>query len=847
MLPSFDKLIDMLTQEKRLGYQNKIVFGGLEKYVPNWVNNALAEAQTEEQRRVVNEVAQELNQYAHVADKDRPRFIHQILVKLHNVGNHKANAGSNQSEPRPQTNNTQPKQQQPAQPPNKPQPAASNHQEQNQAPATAKAAEARAAPAAKPKPQPPADLVNAGLDSPVTKLPGIKNAMASKLSRLGVYTIGDFLRLYPRRYEDYRKLKPINQLEYGEDVTIIGQVWETRKRDTRNNFTIITSIISDGTATIEATWFNQPWLVRDLKPGTQIVVSGRVDQYLGRLKFQQPEWEELDKELIHTAGLIPVYPLTKGIRAKWLRTQIKQTVNYWTQRLPDHLPNESRERLKMYELAEAVRQIHFPDDWDRLDSARRRLAFDELLLIQLGVFRQRHQWQSQPGRPVNISPQVVEQILSTLPFALTGAQRRALDSIIGDMQRDVPMSRLLQGDVGSGKTVVALIAMALTVNDGGQAAILAPTEILSEQHYRGMGKLLEPIGQALGRQMNIRLLTGSTPAAERREILDGLQNGQVDILVGTHAIIQSHVALNNLRLAIIDEQHRFGVEQRAALREKGFNPHMLVMTATPIPRTLALTLYGDLDLSIIDEMPPGRQPIQTRWLTPRERERAYTFIRAQIEKGRQAFIICPLVEESENSEAKSAVEEHQRLQKQVFPRLKLGLLHGRLSSDEKEAAMKAFRDGETQILVSTSVVEVGIDVPNATVMLVEGANRFGLSQLHQFRGRVGRGQHQSYCLLLADKLTPEAEERLKAVEKTSDGFELAEKDLQMRGPGEFFGTRQSGLPDLKLVKLTDTRLLELARQEAQFIFEKDHNLEQPQHRLLARQVDNFWSSGSDLS
>ncbi|MCB0198078.1 MAG: DNA helicase RecG, partial [Anaerolineae bacterium] len=335
--------------------------------------------------------------------------------------------------------------------------------------------------------------------------------------------------------------------------------------------------------------------------------------------------------------------------------------------------------------------------------------------------------------------------------------------------------------------------------------------------------------------------------AQRKALLDELVAGQIDILVGTHAIIQGNVGFKDLRLAIIDEQHRFGVEQRSALREKGFNPHMLVMTATPIPRTLALTLYGDLDLSIIDEMPPGRKPIKTRWLTPQERERAYSFIKSQIQKGRQAFIICPLVEESEKTEARSAIEEHERLQKQVFFRLNLGLLHGRMKSAEKEKVMKAFKDQKTQILVSTSVVEVGIDVPNASVMLIEGANRFGLAQLHQFRGRVGRGQHDSFCLLLADKVTTEAKERLQAVQDTTNGFELAESDLKMRGPGEFFGTRQSGLPDLKLVQLTDVKLLELAREEAQIIFEKDENLDQPQHRLLARQVENFWNNKSDLS
>jgi len=877
MLASFDKLSKMLTQEKRLGYKNKAIFGGLEKLAPNWAGEALQEATTEEERSLIEDVRDSLHQYPNIPDDDRPTYIHQILVKLHKAGKQAKENGTSQSavsegdasenttsksgtfqkevppqeSVQPESTTSPSDSKPPEQKPAKSQGDSSDGvvepgQERSQPKPTSKPKPA-SPPSNRPRPQDDVDFVNTGLDSPITKLPGIKDAMAKKLANLNVYSIGDFLRLYPRRYDDYRALKTINQLEYGKDVTIIAQVWETRKRESRHKRAIVTSILSDGTATIEATWFNQPWLENKLKPGTQIVISGTVDQYLGRLTFQSPEWEELDKELIHTGRLVPVYPLTKGITAKWLRTRVKATVDYWTHRLPDYLPSESRERLNMLDLDEAVRQIHFPDDWNKLEQARRRLAFDELLLIQLGVFRQRYAWKSQKGRPVTVQLDVLDKISDTLPFQLTDAQRNALGDIVKDIQSDVPMSRLVQGDVGSGKTVVALVSMVLTVLDGGQAAILAPTEILSEQHFKGMSKVLASMGEALGRQFNIALLTGSTPAAERQEILEGLANGQTDILVGTHAIIQSGVEINNLQLAVIDEQHRFGVEQRGALREKGFNPHMLVMTATPIPRTLALTLYGDLDLSIIDEMPPGRQPIRTRWLTPRERERAYSFIKAQIEQGRQAFIICPLVEESEKTEARSAIEEHKRLQTEVFPKLKLGLLHGRLKADEKDQVMKAFRDQEIQILVSTSVVEVGIDVPNASVMLVEGANRFGLSQLHQFRGRVGRGEHQSYCLLLADKTTPEAEQRLQTVEATNNGFELAEQDLQMRGPGEFFGTRQSGLPDLKLVKLSDTRLLELAREEAQKIFEKDAGLEQPQHRLLARQVANFWKTESDLS
>lgn len=856
MLSSFDKLSRMLTQEKRLGYKNKAIFGGLEKLAPNWSHEALQEATNEGERALINELVQELVRYPEIAEADRPHFIHRLLVKLHKVGaavpNNKdrETPAPGMSGPAPPLAPPQPVEPTPPAPKPEietaPKPASPVQMQTEDFPKRPPEAPRPAPPLRSPREAQP-DLSSAGLDSSVTKLPGIKEAMAKKLANLGVHTIGDFLSLYPRRYDDYRTLKTINQLQYGEEVTIIAQVWETRQRDARNGRPIITSTLSDGTATIEVTWFNQPWLAQKLQPGLQIVLSGKVDEYLGRLTFQSPDWEELDKNLIHTGRLVPVYPLTEGITIKWLRNQIKATVDYWTRRLPDYLPDESRQRLAMPPLDEAIRQIHFPDDWDKLEAARRRLAFDELLLIQLGVLRQRRAWQAQQGQPVKIEGESLERLIQALPFELTAAQRKALDEIIGDLQRDTPMSRLLQGDVGSGKTVVALTSMVLTALDGGQAAILAPTEILAEQHFQSMSKLLTPIGEALGRSFQIRLLTGSTAAAERKELFDALASGQVDILVGTHAIIQGGVELKNLRLAVIDEQHRFGVEQRAALREKGFNPHMLVMTATPIPRTLALTLYGDLDLSIIDEMPPGRQVIETRWLIHRERERAYSFIQAQIEKGRQAFIICPLVEESEKTEAKSAIEEHKRLQSQIFPRLKLGLLHGRMKAEEKEQVMAAFRDQEMHILVSTSVVEVGIDVPNATVILVEGANRFGLAQLHQFRGRVGRGEHQSYCLLLADNASAEAEQRLQVIERTNNGFELAEQDLQMRGPGEFFGTRQSGLPDLKLVKLSDTKLLELARQEAQLIFGNDPGLETPQNRLLARQLATFWSPRSDLN
>lgn len=826
MSSPFETLSKMLALEKQRGYDNKAVMGGLERLSDTWATEAVTQVGTKEERLLIEEIAGLLRQYSSLKEqRERATLIDDLLDKI---------AGGSPSSTSVQETPS------PVAPPATAE-ASPGHRE------VAADADRPAVTSPPSRPEPPERSID-GLDSTVTRLPGIKTGYARRMANLGVLTIGDMLALYPRRYDDYRSLKTINQLEYGEEVTIIGTVWDTRARETRRGGTVITSTLSDGTATIQATWFNQPWLTDKLKAGNQIVISGTVDEYLGRLVFQSPEWEPLDRHLIHTGRLVPVYPLTQGITQKWLRSLMKRTVDYWTQRLPDHLPQANRERLELPPLDQAVRQIHFPDTWDSLEAARRRLAFDEFLLIQLGVLRQRREWRSQPGRPVAGDEGLLQDFVASLPFALTNAQHKVLGEIIDDLRQPVPMSRLLQGDVGSGKTVVALAAMLVTAADGGQSALMAPTEILAEQHYRSITQLIENSQLARGdARFAVRLLTGSTPAAERDAIYQEIADGQARLVVGTHALIQGTVAFNDLRLAIIDEQHRFGVQQRAALRDKGYNPHVLVMSATPIPRSLALTLYGDLDLSVIDEMPPGRQTIITRWLTPLERERAYSFVRTQIEQGRQAFIICPLVEESEKVEAKSAVEEHARLQQEIFPDLKLGLLHGRMKAEEKDAVMKQFRNGELHILVSTAVVEVGIDVPNASVMLVEGANRFGLAQLHQFRGRVGRGEHQSYCLLLADATTADAEARLRVISETNDGFKLAEEDLKLRGPGEFFGTRQSGLPDIKLAKLSDTRLLEMARNEARHLFESDPELSQPQHRLLSRKLHAFWQPQTDLS
>jgi len=598
-----------------------------------------------------------------------------------------------------------------------------------------------------------------------------------------------------------------------------------------------------------------------------------------------------------------------------------QTITYWAPRIPDYLPESVRGAVKLIPLSTALMNIHFPDSQDMLDVARWRLAFDEIFLLQLGVLKQKRTWQAAVAQVYETPQDWLQEQISRLPYALTGAQNRVLEEIRTDLASGRPMDRLIQGDVGSGKTVVAALTVGMITRQGAQAAVMAPTSILAEQHYRNLTQLLakpieippvlpEPdvpvitdsrnydvqaqvdsdtsnesaeliespqqtetysendvesesklpekmVIEPVLRPDEIRLLIGDTPELEKAEIRRDLENGKIKLVIGTHALFEENVLFHRLQLAVIDEQHRFGVAQRAALRAKGDNPHLLVMTATPIPRSLALTVYGDLDLSVMDEMPPGRQPVDTFIVRPLERERAYQLIRSQVDGGSQAFIIYPMVEKNDNDEEAppdktemllSAVEEHHRLQKDIFPKFKLGLLHGRMKAEEKDLIMKSFRDREFDLLVSTTVVEVGVDIPNATVMMVEGANRFGLAQLHQLRGRVGRGDKQSFCLLIPDKEDAIENERLSVMAETNDGFILAERDLQQRGPGEFLGTRQAGFSELKMANLTDVRLIEKARQQAQNLFQIDCELSAPENQLLSKKLQNFWGGGrGDIS
>ncbi len=666
------------------------------------------------------------------------------------------------------------------------------------------------------------------------------------MKSLGIENLGDLLYYFPRRYDDYSALKPINRVQYGEVLTVIATVMSSSVREARGGKLKITElVVSDTTDYLRVNFFNNPYVVRQYPTGSQVVLSGKIEQYLGRKVMNHPAIESLEREHLSTNRIVPIYPLKAGITQQSLRRNIHQVVSYWSPKVADYLPGEMRREAGLVELRTALQQIHFADSNARLNEAKDRLAFDEIFLLQMGVLRQKRNWEASKARVFEIDCAWLDGQLQRLPFELTNAQKRALSDIRTDLTAGKAMNRLLQGDVGSGKTAVAALAAVLVIQGGAQAAILAPTSILAEQHFKGLSRLLCQGEGAPLADGQIRLLLGDTASSEKDSIRQALASGEIKLVIGTHALLEDPIQFADLQLAVIDEQHRFGVQQRAALRAKGDNPHLLVMTATPIPRSLALTLYGDLDLSVMDEMPAGRQPIQTSILHPLERERAYLLIQNQVKLGRQAFIIYPQIErtDEEDDGSKAAVDEHRRLQEEVFPELRLGLLHGRMIADDKEREMAAFRDGEYQVMVSTSVVEVGVDVPNATVMLVEGADRFGLAQLHQFRGRVGRGSEASYCLLIPGDDNALENERLAAMVETTDGFLLAEKDLQQRGPGDFLGTRQSGIPELQMASLMDVRLIEKARSLAQKVFSIDPELTTPEHQRLAEMVGRFWKDG----
>ncbi len=692
------------------------------------------------------------------------------------------------------------------------------------------------------------------LTTALSALPRVGTATANRLARLGLFTVRDLLHYYPFRYEDFRQLTPIAELTEGRQVTVRARIELIANRRTFRKRTMITeALVSDGKNSLRVIWFNQPFLVQTLHPGDEVFLSGVVKNDMLGPELVSPSYEKSGaNETIHTARLVPIYPTTEGVTQKQLRSTVKNVLSAADQ-LAEWVPESMLEAYDLAPLADAIQGIHFPKDTVDLEKSTERLKFDELLAVQLKAELSRRERLLSPAPAVAFHEQQVKQFVANLPFELTKAQKIAAWEILQDLTKSTPMNRLLSGDVGSGKTVVAAMALYNTALAGFQGALMAPTEILAEQHFVSLKKLLE------GLPIAIALLTGHTankletrnPKPEtnsklsiskiKNGIVEDLKKGKIDIVVGTQALLTEGVSFQKLGLVIVDEQHRFGVLQRKLIKEKGGAVHFLSMTATPIPRSLALMLYGDLDVSVINELPPGRKKIITRLAEPKNREKAYQFIREQIGRGRQAFVICPLISVEtkkndnpgneygddfpisnfqfpiSNDDRKTVMSEYERLSKEIFPDIKVGYLHGKMKSKEKEQVMDDFKNHKLGILVSTSVIEVGVDVPNASVMMIEGAEKFGLAQLHQFRGRVGRSEHQSYCILFTDSDSSKSLERLKYFEAHTDGFKLAEKDLEMRGPGEVYGVEQSGMQELRLAKLTDTPLLKKAKDAAKSI------------------------------
>ena len=673
-------------------------------------------------------------------------------------------------------------------------------------------------------------------------LPGIGPARARGLEKLGLVTVEDLLRCYPRSYEDRRKFSTVAAAPVDIPVCLELLVAEPpRLSRIRKGLELVKARLVDDTGSLTATFFNQTYMKDALRPGETYIVYGKVEGPPGRRQMTNPVCERSDR-VRFTGCILPVYALTHGISNNLLAGLARRCVDECAGQLEEVLPGPLRREHALAAAEFACRNIHFPRDEEALELARRRLIFEELFYLTCGMALLRTRRDEAAGVPFAIPP--VEEFLALLPFPLTGAQRRVMDEIAADLSAGAPMNRLVQGDVGSGKTMVAAYGAWLAAKNGRQCALMAPTELLAEQHFRSLAPLLEQAGLRVG------LLTGAVKGKARKELLAALAAGEVELLIGTHALLSEGVDYADLGLVITDEQHRFGVAQRAALSAKARRPpHVLVLSATPIPRTLSLVIYGDLDVSVIDELPPGRTPVKTYVVGEDKRQRMYGFVRKLVGEGRQAYIVCPAVEEGEDEGAglKAATTYAQGLQTEVFPDLRVGLVHGKMKPREKDAVMTAFAGGELDVLVSTTVIEVGVDVPNAALMVVENADRFGLSQLHQLRGRVGRGKHQSYCVLVTSTRNPDSRARLKVLTKTTDGFQIAEEDLKLRGPGDFFGQRQHGLPQLRIADLAgDMRVLKEAQLAAQELLERDPGLKRPEHAPLLKQIHRLFEQHGDM-
>jgi ATP-dependent DNA helicase RecG len=660
------------------------------------------------------------------------------------------------------------------------------------------------------------------LSTPVSSLNYVGPILQKKLKKLGIKTVEDLIFHFPHRYEDFSELKKIKQVKIDKINTVRGKITIIENKPVfRRGLTVTEATIEDNTAALKVVWFNQPYLTKTLQEGDEVIVSGKVEVKRGSVVISNPAYEKEGKQTLRASGIVPVYPETEGVSSRWLRFIIKPVINYFHNTWIDPLPSFVVKENNLFPLAKAIEEIHFPSSLKNAEKAKQRFSFEYIYWIQLLILREKARLSEEKSFSISPDTDLMKRFVDTLSFKLTDSQKKAVWRILLDMEKPCPMNRLLEGDVGSGKTIVAVMAALNAAKSGHQVAFMAPTEILAKQHFKGVWKMIQDFN------LNIALLTGKEDVyysrklknqkieISRRKLIEKASQGELSIVIGTHALIQDKVKFDKLALVVLDEQHRFGVEQRAKLcKNKGAIPHLLSMTATPIPRTLALTVYGDLDISLIKELPTGRKKTITEIVKPNDRNKAYSFIKKEVKKERQVFIVCPRIEATEKSEIKAVKEEFERLSKDVFPNLDLAMLHGKMTPKEKEKIMVDFREGKYDILVATSVIEVGIDIPNASVIVIEGAERFGLAQLHQFRGRVGRGKHQSYCFLFTDSTNEKTNQRLRALAESTDGFALAEKDLALRGPGDFTGIRQWGIPDLMMTSLQDLSLVEKTKEAA---------------------------------
>jgi len=682
-------------------------------------------------------------------------------------------------------------------------------------------------------------------DIPIQFVKGVGPAKAKLLANLNVQNVEDLLYLFPYRYEDRSQFTPIAMLQVDQTQTVCGEVVTARRNFYSKNRTVEVAI-KDKSGIVYAVWFNQPYLVNIFKAGQEVVLYGRVDVFGKRLQMVVPDFELISQEdrSLNMGRIVPIYPLTKGIGQRYLRKIIDLCLNLHGPQLPDIIPLSIRQKHHLDPIAQGIHQIHFPSDATHQQKAIDRIAFEEFFLFQICVILRRFSIVHKTGIAHQIENSLVEQYKVAFPFKLTGAQNRAITDISLDMAKNRPMLRMIQGDVGSGKTVVAFFGCIVATANKKQAAIMAPTEILAQQHYFNFQKLL---GQGNFKDLRVALLISSTPAKEKKVIYKKLKEGDIDLIIGTHALLEETIAFKNLSFVVIDEQHKFGVNQRALLTDKGSNPDILIMTATPIPRTLCLTLYGDLDVSVINELPPGRGLIKTYHFPLSNAQAVYQKVRDLVLKGTQSYIIYPLVDESEKLDLKAAKEMFVHLQKFEFQGLRLGLVHGQMSRQESDEVMEQFKKHELDILVATTILEVGIDIPNANVMVIEHAERFGLSQLHQLRGRIGRGAQNAMCVLLGDPLTQEGKLRLEAIVQTTDGFKIAEQDLKIRGPGHYFGRHQHGLNELKMSNpITQIEVLEKAREDAIILTNADPQLSTGEHRLIKETIKKRYPQYLDL-